>query len=69
MLCIVGAYAAVSFGWLAAESFTYQMVNLVGSIGNITYYRYKRAYSGEILDGVWALVALVALIRLISIYI
>lgn len=68
-MCIVAAYLAVSFGWLQAEGFYYQILNLVGSIGNITYYRYKRAYSGEILDGIWALVALVALVRLVSIYI
>lgn len=69
MACILGAYLAVSFGWLHAEGFSYQLLNLVGSIGNLVYYRYKRAYSGEILDSVWALVALVALVRLISIYI
>lgn len=68
MICILGAYLAVSFGWLHAEGFAYQTINLLGSIGNLVYYRYKRAYSGEILDGVWALVALVALIRLLSIY-
>jgi hypothetical protein len=68
MLCIIAAYLGVSFGWLPTESIMYQVVNLVGSVGNIAYYRYKRAYSGEILDGVWALVALISLARLISIY-
>lgn len=68
MICILGAYLAVSFGWMRAEGFVYQIINLLGSIGNLIYYRYKRAYSGEILDGVWALVALVAIIRLMSIY-
>lgn len=68
MVCIIGAYLAVSFGWLTAQGFPYQLLNLVGSLGNIAYYRYKRAYSGEILDGVWALVAAVAIIRLLNIW-
>jgi hypothetical protein len=68
MLCILGAYLAVSFGWLGAEGFLYQSLNLVGSAGNIVYYRAKRAYSGEILDGVWALVALLALVRLLKLW-
>lgn len=67
-MCILAAYLAVSFGWLRAEGFLYQVLNLIGSAGNIAYYRYKRAYSGEILDGVWAIVALLALIRLTSIW-
>lgn len=68
MAFIVGAYLGVSFGLLSAEGFAYQLLNLAGSIGNIVYYRYKRAYSGEILDGVWAIVALLALFRLTAIW-
>lgn len=67
-MCILGAYVAVSFGWLRPEGFWYQILNLFGSAGNIVYYRAKRAYSGEILDGVWAFVALLALIRLAKLW-
>ncbi len=67
-MCILCAYLSVSFGWLRAEGFSYQGLNLIGSIGNIMYYRYKRAYSGEILDAVWAFVAVLAIVRLLSIW-
>jgi len=68
MVCILGAYLSVSFGWLRAEGLAYQGLNLIGSLGNIAYYRYKRAYSGEILDVVWAIVAVLSIVRLLTIW-
>ena len=43
-------------------------MNLIGAAGNISYYLFKKAYSGVILDIFWAIVAILALIRLIFLH-
>ncbi len=61
---ILIAYFLVSFNILTSQNVYFQILNLLGSAGNIIYYFYKKAYSGTILDSVWALIAISALIRL-----
>jgi hypothetical protein len=59
------AYFCVSFNILTSQSVVFQLLNVVGSAGNVIYYFYKKAYSGAILDSFWLIVALLAVTRLL----
>lgn len=61
---ILLAYFLVSFDIVSSQSALFQYLNLIGSGGNITYYLYKKAYSGAILDSFWLVIAVVALATL-----
>ena len=66
MVLIVCAYASVSFNILDPQSSSYQIMNLVGALG-IVYISFKRrAYPPGVLNIIWALIALVAIIRILS---
>ena len=62
---ILVAYFLVSFNILSSQSVIFQYLNLIGSVGNITYYIYKKAYSGAILDSIWLVIAIFAIGRLL----
>lgn len=68
LVLILGAYFLVSFNIIGAQSAIFQIMNLIGAAGNISYYLFKKAYSGVILDIFWAIVAILALIRLIFLH-
>ena len=68
-LAILGAYAAVSFGALSANTFTYQILNATGAAGVSYISLKKRVYQPAFLNITWTIVAIVAIISLIlSIY-
>lgn len=62
---ILAAYFLISFNIINSHSIIYQSMNLIGSLGNLTYYFYKKAYSGTILDGIWLIIAIIALVQII----
>jgi hypothetical protein len=62
-LAILGAYAALSFGWLERGPL-YQALNLTGAIGVGGICWYRRTWQALALEAVWALIALAALIGL-----
>jgi hypothetical protein len=62
-VAILGAYAAVSFGWLGAGSLVAISLNLTGAFGVILVSWSKRAWQPVALNGFWLAVAAVSLAR------
>lgn len=63
-LAIVGAYLAVSFGWLHAEGLAYQLVNITGAMGLMAIAWVKRVKQNVVLNLFWAGIGIAALVQL-----
>lgn len=64
VVLIVLAYALLSFEQIDSGSTTYQAMNLIGAIGIIYHSLAKKDYQPAALNIVWALIAVLALVRL-----
>lgn len=64
MAAVLGAYALVSFEVLDNTGVVFQLLNLTGATALLALAWYKRATQVAVLNLVWALVALAALLRL-----
>lgn len=64
-ILLLSAFAASSYGYLQQSDAVYQLMNLVGATGIAAQAYKRRAYPATALNVVWALVALIALFRLI----
>lgn len=64
-IAILGAYALVSFNIIHAASLTYQLLNLSGSIGIIIVSASKKVFQSIVLNAIWGIVAIVALLSLL----
>jgi len=62
---IVCAYALNSFSVLASTSITYQILNATGALGIVHISFKKKAYQPGVLNTIWALIAFVAIIRML----
>ena len=62
---VLAGFAASQAGWLDTRSMLYQSVNLAGSIILTAVAASGRLYGFVLLNGVWAVVSLVALARII----
>lgn len=62
---ILVAYLLVSFNVIAAKSFGYQLLNLTGAIGIIVEALTKKDVQPAVLNAVWAVIALLAIVRLV----
>ena len=62
---IVIAYALVSFELLSSSSFLYQIMNGTGALGIVYISFKKKAYQPGVLNIIWAIIALIAIIRLL----
>jgi|GEM_PF-1669863 len=62
---ILVAYAANSFGFLDAKGLGYVVLNLTGSVAIIVEAFRKKDVQPVVLNAIWSVVALVALIKLI----
>ena len=51
------AFVGNEFGWISAESFTYDLVNLISAIGLLFYAYQTNAIPFMITNAVWALVS------------
>ena len=58
------AYMLVSFSIISSHSWTYQLLNFTGAIGVLIISYMKRAKQPALLNFVWAVIALIALIKL-----
>jgi uncharacterized YccA/Bax inhibitor family protein len=64
-VAIVLAYALVSFYVITSNSILYQLLNLTGALGIILISVSKRTYQPAALNIMWAIIALIALSRII----
>lgn len=62
---IIGAYGLVSFTIIEPNSLIYQLLNLTGALGVAIVSLYKRAYQPGVLNIIWTLIALFALINIL----
>jgi len=63
-VAIVLAYALVSFGWLSSSTLLYQILNGTGALGMVYISFKKRAYQPGVLNVIWAIIALIAIVNL-----
>lgn len=63
-LLILGAYFAVSGGFLLPTDFLYQMMNLVGSLGIIIVALQRKDYQPLVLNIIWVCIASFALLQI-----
>jgi hypothetical protein len=63
VVCILGAYGALSFGYLDATSLWYHGINLVGGVGIIIDAVSDKNYQPAVLNAVWIGFAIFAIVR------
>ena len=64
-ITILLAYLLVSFNIIATNGYLYQILNLTGAIGIVVISIAKKVNQSTILNVLWAIIALVAIISLI----
>jgi hypothetical protein len=65
VVVILIAYALVSFDILEADGLAFQLMNLIGAAGIATISFTRRVFQPTVLNTTWAVIALVAIIRII----
>ena len=63
VVAIVSAYAASTLGFIGPSSGVYQWLNLTGAIGIAVDAYHDRNVQPVVLNIIWAVVALIALVR------
>ncbi|MEK7066336.1 MAG: hypothetical protein AAB965_02055 [Patescibacteria group bacterium] len=63
---IILAYASISFNYISPTDPTYQLLNLTGALGIVMETLYKKDYQPAVLNIIWAVVGLIALIKMFS---
>lgn len=63
-VAIVGAYILVSFNVITVDMLLYQVLNFTGAIGVVVVSIAKGARQPAVLNVFWALIALVAMVRI-----
>ena len=64
-VAIVGAYALSSFSILSSSNLLYQIINLTGAIGIVIVSFSKKAYQPGVLNMIWTVIALIAIIKIL----
>lgn len=65
-VAIILAFALVSFEILGPTSLLYQALNGTGALGIVYISFKKKAYQPGVLNGIWAVIAGIAIIRLFA---
>jgi hypothetical protein len=65
MIAILGAYFLISFKILESTSLIFQFLNITGAIGIVAVSLYKKAYQPGVLNIIWAIIALLAILRIL----
>ena len=65
MFAILVAYALVSFDILPSDNLWFQILNLTGALGLTTISFYKKAYQLAVLNAVWTIIAMIAIIKIL----
>jgi hypothetical protein len=63
-IAIIGAYAMTSFTIISPQSFVYQLLNITGAIGIVSISLAKKTYQPAVLNILWALVGIMALLKI-----
>ena len=66
VIAILGAYASLNFGLLSVNNLLYQFLNLSGAIGIVIDALRQKNYQPAVLNVVWFLIALFAVIRIVA---
>ncbi len=66
VLAILGAYMLVSFRLIDSDSLVYQVLNLTGAVAIIYETARKRDVQPLVLNIVWSVVAVMAIVRIIA---
>lgn len=61
---VIAAYALNSYQKIKADSWQFQILNLTGAIFLIVNSVYKQAYPFTLINSVWAVIAISALVRM-----
>lgn len=64
-VAIVGSYALLSFGVIDGESLVYQLLNGTGAIGIVYISLKKKAYQPAVLNIIWTVIAVAAIIGIV----
>lgn len=67
-ITIVSAYALVSFGVMSASSLIYQMLNMTGALGIVYIASKKKDYQSSVLNIIWVIIALIAIVNILHIF-
>lgn len=62
---ILSAYALVSFSFVEVNDILYQVLNGTGALGVVIVSLNKKAYQPAVLNIIWTLIAVVAILRII----
>ncbi|MDO8529368.1 MAG: hypothetical protein Q7S18_01740 [bacterium] len=62
-IAIVSAYALLSFGIINSDSSLYQILNATGALGIVVISFKKKAYQPGVLNIIWTVIAVIALIK------
>lgn len=65
VVAIFVAYLLVSYSVIQPQSYAYQILNLTGGIGIVAVSLYKKNYQPAVLNIIWSVVALSAIIMLL----
>jgi hypothetical protein len=65
MVLILTAYFLVSFSFISAQSLTYQLLNIIGSLGIILETVSKRDWQPMVLNMIFLLIAIGAIIKML----
>lgn len=63
MLFILTAYFLISFAYITPQDSSYQILNILGSLGIIYNTLKQKAYPSVALNVIWILIAITALLR------
>lgn len=64
-IAIMTAFALSSFSVIKPTDLLYQILNLTGAAGIVLVSFYKRAYQPGILNIIWAVIALVSIMKIL----
>lgn len=64
-IAIIIAFALVSFEILSANNIIYQILNLSGATGIVYISFKKKAYQPGVLNIVWSIIAIIAIIKIL----
>ncbi|HEX8061202.1 MAG TPA: hypothetical protein VF473_09725 [Cyclobacteriaceae bacterium] len=62
---VIAAYALNSYGEFTADSALFQLLNLTGAVFLIANTWYNKAYPSMVINIIWTLIAIVALIKIL----